>query len=328
MSIEGVDYADSRPSASALKAAGKHFAVRYGGPGRASKQLTASEADALRATGIDIVANAEGAASGFKGKATGRTWAQQALDHFGPLGMPEGRPVYFSVDWDAGSADWAGIDAALSGAAGVLGAGRVGVYGSYDTVAHCKQAGSASWFWQTYAWSGGKWHPAAHLQQYKNGVTIGGADCDLDRAMTDDYGQWGVSDVSEAEVTSALTKFFSVGSQPVSKGGLPESKIGHDASSQGVPDTISGGTITLYGLIGKIGTQVLLARKDLADLAGRDLVDEDAIAASVLMGLTPERLGAAIVAAGLTPSALVAAIPDDLAEQVLALLGEKLRPSQ
>jgi hypothetical protein len=46
------------------------------------------------------------------------------------------------------------------------------------------------------------------------------------------------------------------------------------------------------------------------------------------MGLTPERLGAAIVAAGLTPSALVAAIPDDLAEQVLALLGEKLRPSQ
>lgn len=196
MPIEGVDYADSVPSASALKAAGKRFAVRYGGPGRDSKQLTASELRALRSAGIDIVANAEGAASGFTGRTAGRSWAQQALNHFGPLGMPPGRPVYFSVDWDAGPGDWAGIDAALAGAAEILGAKRVGVYGSYDTIAHCKNAGTAAWFWQTYAWSSGRWHPAAHIQQYKNGVAVGGADCDLDRAMTSDYGQWGVNDVA------------------------------------------------------------------------------------------------------------------------------------
>jgi hypothetical protein len=56
--------------------------------------------------------------------------------------------------------------------------------------------------------------------------------------------------------------------------------------------------------------------------------DEASVIQGVLAGITPERLGAAIVAAGLTPEALVAAIPDDLAEQVLALLGEKLRPAQ
>lgn len=325
MTIEGVDYAFSKPSASALKAAGKRFAVRYGGPGSAGKQLTAGELAGLRAAGIDVVANAEGAAAGFTGTAAGRSWAQQARDYFEALGMPAGRPIYFSVDWDAGSGDWAGIDAAFRAAAAVIGADQVGVYGGYNTIAHCKSAGTAAWFWQTYAWSSGKWYPATHLQQYKNGVTIGGADCDLDRAMTDDYGQWGVDDVSEAEVTSALTKFFAVGQQ---KSGHPESKIGHDASAQGVPDTINGGTTNLFKLIGSIGTQLLLARKDIAALAGKDFVDEAAVAASVLAGLTPERLGAAIVAAGLTPDALVAAIPDDLAEQVLALLGEKLRPAQ
>jgi hypothetical protein len=72
----------------------------------------------------------------------------------------------------------------------VLGPGRVGVYGSYATVAHCAAAGTAAWFWQTYAWSGGRWHPAAHLQQYRNNVALAGGTVDLTRAVTTDYGQW------------------------------------------------------------------------------------------------------------------------------------------
>lgn len=191
MTIEGVDYSFSRPSAAALKAAGKRFAVRYGGPGSASKQLTSSELRDLRANGIDVVANAEGSAGGFKGTSAGISWASSAQSYFAALGMPANAPIYFSVDWDAGSADWGGIDAALRGAASVIGASRVGVYGSYDTVVHCHSAGTAKWFWQTYAWSGGKTPPSyVHLYQYKNGVTIGGADCDLTRALQPSYGQW------------------------------------------------------------------------------------------------------------------------------------------
>lgn len=198
MAIEGVDYAWNGPSPAALKAAGKHFACRYGGPGSDGKQLHAAELAALRAVGIDVVANAEGTAGGFVGTSAGRSWAQQAINHFKALGMPDDRPIYFSVDFDAGSSDWPGIDDALRGAASVIGAARVGVYGSYKTVAHCRAAGTARWFWQTYAWSGGQQPPSyVHLYQYHNGATIGGGDCDLTRALLPDYGQWGYQQEDE-----------------------------------------------------------------------------------------------------------------------------------
>lgn len=56
--------------------------------------------------------------------------------------------------------------------------------------------------------------------------------------------------------------------------------------------------------------------------------DEDAVAAAILAGLTPERLGAAITSAGLTPEALAAALPEEFAELLLTALGDKLRPTQ
>lgn len=188
---EGVDYSFARPSPTGLAAAGKKFAVRYVGPGTDGKHLHADELAALRAAGLDVVANAEGSAGGFTGATAGRDWATSADAACRALGMPADRPIYFSVDFDAGSADWPGIDAALRAAAAVIGAARVGVYGSYATVAHCRAAGTAAWFWQTYAWSNGLWQPWAHMQQYRNGVTIAGGDCDLTRATVADYGQWG-----------------------------------------------------------------------------------------------------------------------------------------
>src|SRR3954469_17640306 len=107
MSVEGVDYADARPSPAGLVRAGKKFVVRYGGPGRTSKQLDATELRSLLAAGLRVVANAEGAANGYRGRAVGRAWAQQAEEHFRALGMPTDRPIYFSVDRQADSVDWA-----------------------------------------------------------------------------------------------------------------------------------------------------------------------------------------------------------------------------
>lgn len=190
--IEGVDYADARPSPAGLVAAGKRFVVRYGGPGRDAKQLHADELRALLAAGLSVVANAEGTTGGFQGEAAGRAWAVSAEQHFRDLGMPADRPIYFSVD--TGSPDLAAVDAACRGAAAVIGAGRVGVYGGYATIAHVARAGTARWFWQTYGWSAGRWWPGAHIQQYRNGVTVAGGDCDLNRAMVDDFGQWGQED--------------------------------------------------------------------------------------------------------------------------------------
>ena len=67
MAVEGVDYAFSRPSIESLVAAGKKFACRYGGAGSTSKQLDPTEAKALSAAGIVVVANVEGAADGMLG---------------------------------------------------------------------------------------------------------------------------------------------------------------------------------------------------------------------------------------------------------------------
>lgn len=193
MTIEGVDYSTDIPNAAKLAAAGKRFACRYGGPGTDDKHLHASELAKLKAAGIAVVANAEGASNGFRGYSAGKSWAQSALTMFRNLGMPEDRPIYYSVDWNATSKDWADIDNALQGAASVTGVNRVGIYGSYYTLAHAHSAGTAKWFWQTYGWSDGKQPaPYTHIYQYHNGVNVAGADCDLNRALKDDFGQWGV----------------------------------------------------------------------------------------------------------------------------------------
>lgn len=193
MPIEGVDYAWDRPSVSGLKAAGKRFVVRYGGPGSDGKQIQPAELRALIAADIAVVANAEGTASGFRGYAAGRTWAEDADHHFASLGMPRDRPIYFSADWDVTSAQLDEVDAALRGAAEVIGARRVGLYGGRRVIAHAKAAGTARWLWQTYAWSQGVWVPGVHLQQYRNGVPLAGGTVDLNRAMVSDYGQWGTA---------------------------------------------------------------------------------------------------------------------------------------
>ena len=192
MSVQGVDYAfPPWPSPAALAAAGKEFACRYGGPGTIDKWLDPAEAEALSASGRKIVANAEGSASGLLGGAfVGASWAKSADAWFQDCGMPPSKPIYLSVDFNCTLAQWPTVAEALKGAGGIIGTDRIGVYGSYNVVRWARRDGVAKWFWQTYAWSGGLWAAGNHIQQYKNGVTIDGADCDLNEALPADYGQW------------------------------------------------------------------------------------------------------------------------------------------
>lgn len=199
--LEGVDYAfPPRPDIGQLVAAGKRFACRYGGPGTLDKQLDPDEARALSAAGIAIVANAEGSTAGLlSGASAGADWATRAEARFKACGMPPGRPIYLSIDFDVNTLQWPLILAALRAAANVLGgAHRVGVYGGRRAIEWARRDGAAAWFWQTYAWSSGIWVPGNHIEQYKNRVQLAGADCDLNRAMQSDFGQWtvGGSDVA------------------------------------------------------------------------------------------------------------------------------------
>lgn len=188
-SIPGVDYAWSHPSAASLAAAGMRFACRYLATD-ASKSLTAAEAQALAAVGISSVVVWETTAKrALDGQTAGADDAKKAAALAAGCGMPDSRPIYFAVDFDAAAGQQAAIDAYLDGAASVIGRARVGIYGGYYPVRRALDAGSATWAWQTAAWSGGYWDTRAVIRQGAQ-TTVGGVTVDLNSALADDYGQW------------------------------------------------------------------------------------------------------------------------------------------
>ena len=205
---EGVDYSFARPGGAALRASGKSFAVRYVPyQGDQGKGLKADELADLQANGIAVGLVFESTAGRMlDGYGAGVTDATVSLASAALLGFPKDRPIYFACDTDTTADQLASVRNYLDGAASVLGRARIGVYGEYDVIDHCLGTGAATWFWQTYAWSGGRLHPMAHLYQYQNDQAINGAAVDFDRALVADFGQWGgeVLDTTDA-ILRALT---------------------------------------------------------------------------------------------------------------------------
>lgn len=185
----GVDYAWSHPSPASLKAARVEFACRYLAVDE-TKSLSAAEAKALAAAGIWSVVVWESTANRMLGgKAAGVADAKAAAAQATAAGQPAGRPIYFAADFDATEAQQPQINAYLDGAASVIGAARVGIYGGYYPVKRALDVGKAKWAWQTIAWSGGQWDPRAHIRQGAQ-KSIGGVSCDLNTSMATDFGQW------------------------------------------------------------------------------------------------------------------------------------------
>lgn len=191
MGAKGLDFAWSRPSATAMANAGYTFACRYLSYDH-TKNLTLAEAQANALAGVDTVANWEYAVRApLNGAWQGTQDARTALGQAQACGMPNGRPIYFSVDFDATEAQQGPINQYLMACANVLGGPHfVGVYGGYYIVKRALDAGVAQWGWQTYAWSGGQWDPRAKVRQVRNGVQFAGADVDINEAQVADFGQW------------------------------------------------------------------------------------------------------------------------------------------
>ena len=215
MTAEGVDYSFSRPTPAQLKAAGKTFACRYVGTPSSGKNTDPAEVAALHAAGIGVVANFEGYRAGWMsgGRQAGIDAAKAAHADATACGMPPDRPIYFSADYNATYDQYkTQIRPSLQGAASVLGARRVGIYGGVWQVTWAHEDGVAPWMWQTYAWSRDSvtgqtiWYPHAHIRQYRNGVTLGSGLVDLDRAMTADSGQWTITEgqISMADAQDIL----------------------------------------------------------------------------------------------------------------------------
>jgi len=242
---EGVDYSWARPGGAALKAAGKTFAVRYLlQDGQGGKGLDRSEYDDLIANGIDVAVVYETYAARAKsGSAGGVEDAHAAQAALNALGLPNNMPIYFAVDYDAPESDQGVIDAYLRGAASVIGMDRVGVYAGYWVVKRCKENGSATWLWQTYAWSGGNVLDGIHLYQYHNGQDINGS-VDFNKAYTDNFGQ-----ASKAGGTAPVTSPSNTATQ----------------AATGSYTVVSGDTLS--GIAARFGTTVdaLVALNNIAN---------------------------------------------------------------
>ena len=189
--VEGVDYSGARPSPLCLYGKGKRFVGRYFGPGGSWKHASRAEVAAHVAVGLSVVVLAEGDKyDPLDGRPAGRAHALSANAAMLVTRVPTSRPIYFAVDFDMTTRQAGAVANYLRGCADVVGLHRVGVYGGYDVVEWAHAQGLATWFMQTYAWSNGRWSSHAHIQQYRNGVTVCGGDTDLCRASRLDYGQW------------------------------------------------------------------------------------------------------------------------------------------
>lgn len=194
--IEGVDYSrtagPNSPSVASLKARGLAFVGRYAVNDHSpnGRGITADEYQRMTAGGIEVFLyweSSEGWMLG--GNNAGIAAAVNAQQNINAAGMPSKTPVYFACDFDAAPSDQPALDDCLRGCAEVLGPERVGFYAGYYPLLRAKQNGTARFFCQTLAWSGGRLLDGVHLYQYGFNVYIDGTNCDLVRAYQPNYGQ-------------------------------------------------------------------------------------------------------------------------------------------
>lgn len=192
MSIPGVDYAWAKPTIAALKAAGEVFVMQYFSPD-GTKNLTPTRAHQLQDAGIEFGVVWEFTANAMRGgRPQGEHDAQQFEAQAKACGI-DGIPGYFACDFDATPEDQPKINAYLDGAAAVLGDDRGrNFYGGFWPASRARAAGKTRRIWGTRAWSGTNWATASWRPDILQGgfVRIGGVTCDLDAALSTDFGQW------------------------------------------------------------------------------------------------------------------------------------------
>ncbi len=217
---DGVDYSWGRPDPQELKRLGYQFVMRYLSYDLSGKNLTASERDQLFDAGLEIGFNWENDAGDARlGYDKGRQYAQEALKQARALGLPDSKPIYFSVDFDVQSSEYDVVEDYYLGIQSVIGRNRTGIYGSYNCIGQAKSRGWALYYWQTYAWSDGKIQSGIHVYQYQNNVTVAGASVDKNDAKSTDIGSWNGKEAEEM-YTMALVQDAATGKYWLSAGML------------------------------------------------------------------------------------------------------------
>lgn len=156
------------------------------------KALTAAEAKRITEAGLRILTvwetTANRARSGMQG---GEYDGERSLQCARNIGMPEGGCIYFAVDYDAPSSDYAQIEEYLRAAKRWISPYRIGVYGGYKVIDYMASHNVCDCYWQCMAWSYGKKHPARHVYQAKCEVKFLGIDTDTNECDNmDKAGIW------------------------------------------------------------------------------------------------------------------------------------------
>lgn len=211
MTRQGIDYAwHYALDFEAFRDAGVTFVARYLS-NTPEKNLTPAEARELSNAGFDIVVVWETSAKrALAGMQAGESDAQEASTQASACKMPDGRPIYFAVDFDAQPADLPKIEDYLKGAAKALDVARLGVYGSYAVVRYCFDKQLVAYAWQTAAWSRGQQEQRAQLYQLAGEVILGGTSCDRDIANASDFGQWRVLGTEAPAFPYAQTDYLGI----------------------------------------------------------------------------------------------------------------------
>lgn len=277
MTIAGIDYSFDHPSAAQIRSSGAAFACRYLAPINSStraKVITAPEASALHAAGVDIVLVWEWTADrATSGRTAGIADAKAALAQADALGA-DGVPIYFAVDFDASSAQLRTTGAVYQyaqGWASVLGAARSGVYGGYAAVSTLMSAGLCRYGWQTNAWSGGRWYAGAQIRQTGAG-NIAGHSIDWNTATTDTYGQWEAADMTPAQAEQLANIERAVTGTGIASAGYRLVKNGKSAEYGGAVDVhqlwndTAQGVAELKATVTALATQVAALTQQVSKL--------------------------------------------------------------
>lgn len=167
-----------------LKQAGIQAIGRYLGPEESWKALSNSEAKTILAAGLGIFSiwETNPVRCAYFTESQAEKDAADAAHFAASVGQPAGTPIYFTVDYDAGEEDLGTIVNYFRRIRGIR--YSIGAYGSFRVIESLARSGTVDFFYQTYAWSGGRQSGFAHIYQYRNDRILSGIRVDDNRILS------------------------------------------------------------------------------------------------------------------------------------------------
>lgn len=166
-----------------LKQTGVGAIGRYLGPEHSWKSVDSRETRIIRAAGLSLFSiwETNPVKRAYFTETQAKEDAAGAERFAAAIGQPPGTPIYFTVDYDAGDEDLGTIINYFRRIRGIR--YRIGAYGSFRVVEAISHAEAADFFYQTYAWSGGRLSACAHIYQYRNSRILTGVRVDDDLVL-------------------------------------------------------------------------------------------------------------------------------------------------